>query len=391
MTRCKKDVLSLPMPFKALFALLAIFAFCVSSPAIDAVPTVKRLLILPAVNESRSADNAYIGPSLADAVRSRLAEQFFFIHPEAEAIEATQKSNFIQDEDLHTKSAALQMGEWLRQDMVLSGKYSVAANRLRLDLNLYEIETGKVLVHFRKETPLTANMFSEFNAIATELGTQMAQALPSQQELRASGGSYYDPERGKRTLLLAAGMRAAGLSDAAGNLSSSTTVSTADFPYFSAALAYQRHSVLDAFNRRYKWPVFAQISLHGGYGKRDYSRDGQAVPARLISGEIVPALGYSFVLRWFRLEPFAGFGLGYSNFQFDYSGLARKPVDTTVGQALSTQTLDQFYFLSQVGFIFKYALHPRWVIVVSPSATVFHFAGGAQAELNARMGVGFYF
>jgi len=358
---------------------------------VAAAPTVKRLLVLAPVKEGNNADNAYIGPSLAEAIRVKLAEQFFFFHPEDEAIAQTQKNNFIQDEDLHTKSAAIQMGEWLRQDLVMNGRYSVAGNRLRLNLNVYEIESGRMLVNFCTEAPLSANMFETFNKIALELGEIMAQALPSQQELKASGGTYYDPEKGKRTLILAAGMRAAGFSEVAANLSSAATVSSADFPYLSAALTYQRHSALDAFNRRYKWPIFAQVSLHGGYGKRDYNRDGQAVPTRLISDELVPAIGYSFVLRWFRLEPFAGFGLGYSNFRFDYSGLARKPVDTTAGLALSEQTIDQFYFLSQVGFIFKYAPHPRWAIIISPSATVFHFAGGAQAELNARMGVGYYF
>jgi len=368
---------------------LALLVLCLSPLA--ATPTVKRLLVLAPVQEGNSADNAYIGPSLAEAIRSKLSEQFFFFHPDDEAIVQTQKNNFIQDEDLYTKSAAIQMGEWLRQDLVMNGKYSVAGNRLRLNLNVYEIESGRMIVNFRTEAPLSANMFETFNKIALELGEIMAKALPSQQELAASGGTYYDPEKGKRTVLLAFGMRAAGFSEVATNLSSSATVSSADFAYFSAALTYQRHSVLDAFNRRYKWPIFAQVSLHGGYGRRDYNRDGQAVPVRLIAGELVPALGYSFMLRWFRLEPFAGFGLGYSNFQLDYSGLARKPVDTTAGLALSTQTIDQFYFLSQAGFIFKYAPHPRWAIIVSPSATVFHFAGGAQAELNARMGVGFYF
>ena len=156
------------------------FLFAVA-PVISA-PTVKRLLVLPPVAET-SADSAYIGPSLAEAIRTKLAEKYFFFHPEEEAVETTRRNNFIQEEDLHTKSAAVQMGEWLRQDLVMNGRYSLAGNRLKLNLNVYEIESGKLLLNFRTETVLSAKMFDTFHAIAAQLGDKMAEALPSQQEL----------------------------------------------------------------------------------------------------------------------------------------------------------------------------------------------------------------
>ncbi|MFO1469627.1 MAG: hypothetical protein U1F27_01145 [Turneriella sp.] len=354
-------------------------------------PTVKRLLILPAVNESLNGENAYVGPSLAEAIKTKLAERYFFFHPNDEAIENTRRNNFIQQEDLHTKSSAIQMGEWLRQDLVMNGRYSVTGNRLRLNLNLYEIETGRLLVNFKTEAPVTAKMFDTFASIATELGERMAKALPSQQELAASGGSYYDPEKGKRTLVLGFGTRAAGFTTTATNLSSSAAISNADFPHLSASLSYQRHSVLDMFNRHYRWPVFAQVTLSGAYAKRDYNRDGGTVPGRFLAFEAVPSVGYAFSVFWFKLEPYLGAGLGYANFKLDYSNLARKPVDTTIGQSITTQTVEQFYILSQAGMLIKYAIHPRWSVVLTPSATLFHYAGGVQAEINARVGAGFYF
>ncbi len=365
--------------------------FCLLAGSLSAAPTVKRLLVLNPVNEGAQADFAYIGPSLAEAIRNTLAESYFFLHPPEEAIGETQSGNLIQDEDMHTKSAALQMGEWLRQDLVLNGRYAVANNRLRLNLSLYEIETGRMLVNFKTEAPLSAKMFDTFNKIAAELGTKMSEALPSQQALAASGGSYYDPEKGKRTLLLSAGMRAAGFAPETGNLTGSTTVSGAEFAHFNAELTYQRHQVAELFVRRSKLPVFAQFGLNAGFARRIYTRSGSEVPTRLITGEAIPSLGYAFNLGSLRLEPFAGFGFGYSNFLFDYSGLARKPVDTAVAQSVPEQTLDQFYFLSQAGANIKWMLHPRWAVVFIPSATVFHFAGGAQAEVNARLGAGFYF
>jgi hypothetical protein len=358
---------------------------------LTAAPTVKRLLILNPVNEGSEA-NSYIGPSLADALRTGLAENYFFIHPEAEAIDAVRKENLIQDEDLHTKSAALQMGAWLRQDLVLGGKYSVAGNRLKLNLTLYEIETEKALLTFKSETAISAKMFDTFAKIAADLGKQMAEALPSQQDLAASGGSFYDPEKGKRALLLSFGARAVGFAKTNDNLTSATTLSTAETLHFNAEFAYQRHNAGEMLNRRYKWPVFLQFSVNGGYAKKNYSRDGQSVPTRVIAVEGLPALGYAFVLpKGIRLEPYAGVGFGYSNYNFDYSGLSRKPVDTGAAQSVSTQTLDQFYFFSQAGMIAKYAITPRWAVVFTPSFSLFHFAGGVQAELNAKLGAGWYF
>lgn len=370
--------------------LYAAIIFLCSAPLWSA-PTVKRLLILPAVNESPNGENAYVGPSLAEAIKTKLAERYFFFHPDNEAIENTRRNNFIQPEDLHTKSSAIQMGEWLRQDLVMNGKYSVAGNRLRLNLSLYEIETGKLLVNFKTEAPVTAKMFDTFATIAAQLGEKMAEALPSQQELTASGGSYYDPEKGKRTLVLSFGTRAAGFTSTATNLSSSAAVSNADFPHLSASLAYQRHSVLDMFNRHYRWPIFAQFTLSGAYAKRDYTRDSGTVPTRFMAFEAVPSLGYAFSLLWFKFEPYIGAGMGYANFRLDYSNLARKPVDTTVGQSITTQSVEQFYVLTQAGMLIKYAIHPRWSVVLTPSATLFHYAGGVQAEINARVGAGFYF
>ncbi|MBL8035681.1 MAG: hypothetical protein JNJ69_18400 [Leptospiraceae bacterium] len=353
-------------------------------------PIVKRLLILNPVNEG-AEDNAYIGASLAETLRTRLAETYFFMHPPPEAIETTQKDNLIQNEDLHTKSAALQMGAWLRQDLVLAGKYSVVGNRLKLHLTLYEIDGEKIALQFKTETVLSAKMFDSFSRIADELGEKMKSALPSQQDLSAAGGSYYDPEKGKRTVLLSFGARALGFSKTTTNLTGETTLSNAEFPHLNAELTYQRHHAGEIFNRRYKWPVFLQFSLNGGYAKKDYARDGFNVPTRIISAEALPAVGYVFSLAFIRLEPYLGVGLGYANFYFDYSALTRKPVDTTVAQSVSTQTIEQYYFFTQVGFTTKYAITPRWAVVLIPSVTMFHFTGGIQAELNARLGVGWYF
>lgn len=358
---------------------------------LTAAPTVKRLLILNPVNEGGEA-NAYIGPSLADALRTGLAENYFFLHPEAEAIEAVRKDNLIQEEDLHTKSSALQMGAWLRQDLVLGGKYSVAGNRLKLHLVLYEIESEKSLLTFKTETALSAKMFDTFAKIAGDLGKQMAQALPSQQELAAAGGSFYDPEKGKRTLLLTFGTRALGVGKVTDNLTTSSTVSTSDALHLNAEFTYQRHNAGEIFGRRYKWPVFVQFSLNGGYAKRNYSRDGTNIPTRIIAFEGLPSLGYAFLLpRGIRLEPYAGVGFGYANYNFDYSELARKPVDTSAAQSVSTQTLDQFYFFTQAGAVMKYAITPRWAVVFTPSFSLFHYSGSFQGELNAKLGAGFYF
>lgn len=365
-----------------------IFLFAVA-PSVSA-PTVKRLLVLPPVAEA-SADSAYIGPSLAEAIRTKLAEKYFFFHPDEEAVEATRRNNFIQDEDLHTKSAAVQMGEWLRQDLVMNGRYSLAGNRLKLNLNVYEIETGKLLLNFRTETAVSAKMFDTFHAIASQLGEKMAEALPSQQELASSGGSYYDPEKGKRTLIVAGGMRALGFAKSTGNLSGSSTLSNADFPQISVALTYQRHNLLDLFSRRLKIPVFAQFALISGYARREYSRDGSSVPVRLVSVEALPSLGYAFGWKSFRFEPYVGAGLGYANFYFDYGLLARKPVDTTLGQAVSTQTVEQFAIISQLGMTLKFALHPRWAVTLTPAATFYHYAGGTQGDVAVRMGAGVYF
>lgn len=367
-------------------AILSLAAF-----ELTAAPTVKRLLILNPVNEGGEA-NSYIGPSLSEALRTGLAQKYFFIHPEAEAIETVRKDNLIQEEDLHTKSSALQMGAWLRQDLVLAGKYAVTGSRLRLNLTLYEMETEKALLTFKTETAISAKMFDTFAKIAADLAQQMAQALPSQQDLKASGGSFYDPEKGKRTLLLTFGTRAVGIGNATDNLTTGSTVSTSDGLHFNAEFAYQRHNAGEIFNRRYKWPVFLQFALNSGYAKRNYSHDGTAIPTRVIAVEGLPALGYAFNLpRGIRLEPYAGIGLGYANYNFDYSGLARKPVDTSVAQSVSTQTIDQFYFFTSLGFVAKYAITPRWAIVLTPSFTLFHYSTGLQAEVNARIGAGWYF
>ncbi|MBX3720612.1 MAG: autotransporter outer membrane beta-barrel domain-containing protein [Turneriella sp.] len=356
-----------------------------------AAPTAKRLLILNPVNEGSEA-NAYIGPSLADALRTGLAENYFFLHPEAEAIEAVRKDNLIQEEDLHTKTSALQMGVWLRQDLVLAGKYAVNGNRLKLNLTLYQIETEKALLTFKTEAALSAKMFDTFAKIASDLGKQMAETLPSQQDLKSSGGNYYDPEKGKRTLLFTFGTRAIGVGKITDNLTSASTVSTSDTLHLNAEFSYQRHYAGEMLNRRYKWPVFLQFSLNGGYAQRNYLRDNANIPTRVIAVEGLPAIGYTFFLpRGIRLEPYAGVGFGYANFNFDYSELARKPVDTSAAQSVSSQKLDQFYFFTQAGTVVKYAITPRWAVVFTPSFSLFHYSGNFQGELNAKLGAGFYF
>ncbi|HRP68571.1 MAG TPA: hypothetical protein PLY93_03485 [Turneriella sp.] len=110
------------------------------------------MLILPIVNDGDPA-NAYIGASLTEALRTRLLEIYFFIHPDNKAIIATQTDNLIQDEDFFTKTVALQMGVWLRQDLVLVGKYNVRDSRLKYRFVLYEIQHEKPILSLEGETP----------------------------------------------------------------------------------------------------------------------------------------------------------------------------------------------------------------------------------------------
>ncbi|HRP68570.1 MAG TPA: hypothetical protein PLY93_03480 [Turneriella sp.] len=234
-------------------------------------------------------------------------------------------------------------------------------------------------------------MFDAFFKIADQLGEKMQSALPSQRELQESGGSYYDPEKGKRTIALLFGARALRMGDATQALSSASTFSNADYPHLNAELLFQRHNVMEFLNHRSKLPVFLQFSLNGGYGQQTYTRDGKNVPSKLISVEALPAVGYTFVLSKFRIEPYLGFGVGYSRFNFDYSNLTRRPVDTTVAKSVSESFIEQYYTFSQVGAIVKYALRTRIAIMLAPAMTVFHFSTGMQVEIHGRLGVGFYF
>ena len=99
-------------------------------------PADSGLAILPFTNNTGSADLDYYGVGMASEVRTKISQtnQFNFIS----SLQATLPY-------IKTQKSTKEIGEDLKVDFILAGLYQKAGNRIKIEVELLDAETGKLI------------------------------------------------------------------------------------------------------------------------------------------------------------------------------------------------------------------------------------------------------
>ena len=83
-----------------------------------------RLLFIPIADQTQDNSFGYLGPSVTEAIRTKLKQEYVFEEASPETwSKIAQKNAFVYPEDYSNKSVALQLALLMQQDVVLSGSY----------------------------------------------------------------------------------------------------------------------------------------------------------------------------------------------------------------------------------------------------------------------------
>ena len=89
---------------------------------------LKRVLVLDFINADKLSQYSYLESSITDAVRKSLSAKFAYSETRRHNWEAIAEDNFLYKEDLHTKSAAMNLGLLSKQDVVIAGNFNVVSS-----------------------------------------------------------------------------------------------------------------------------------------------------------------------------------------------------------------------------------------------------------------------
>lgn len=337
--------------------LIYLAAVLLSTPVFSAK---RKLLILPFQNREKNALYDYLEGSITEAVTKKLQENFVFESPADEKWRSVAGQNLVHPNEFYTNTAGMQLGAWLKQDVVISGSFVVVQKPITrarqnydddkptgkpLDklvnapqanapvivttVRVFDIAKKKLVTEFEVEGFADASMFESIDLVAARVAKEAVVVLPNENEWREAGGTDFADYQ--HHVGFAAGVGAIstpGAFDAA--LTSGSQLLPKDFHPLKFSFAYTRRRSFyrDLF-------VTGQLSYATGGSSFGVERATTAISASSRSLSVSAGVGYlwSFWSRYYA-APLVRFGYQLGNITLDYENLLTKPVDLD-GQEVS--------------------------------------------------------
>ena len=330
--------------------ILCVIASCLSAPLWAAK---RKLLILPFQNREKDALYDYLEGSITDAVTRQLTQNFVFDTPPEEKWKSVAAQNLVHPHDFHTQTAGMQLGAWLKQDVVISGSYVVVQKpitRARQNypdeklpprpmdklvntpqttapvivttVRVFDISKKKLVTQFEVESFADASLFESIDALAARVAKEAAVVLPNENEWRETGGSDFADYQHHVGLNVSIGaISITGALDTA--IGSGSQLLPKDFHPLKFSLAYTRRQTFyrDLF-------VTGQMTYGAASSSFTVERATNEISAssRLLSVSAGAGYHWAFWSRYYA-APVLRFGYQSGNITLNYENLLTKPVD----------------------------------------------------------------
>ncbi|AFM12541.1 hypothetical protein [Turneriella parva] len=342
--------------------LISILLF--SSVSLSPLLAAKRkLLILPFQNREKNALYDYLEGSITDAVTRKLQENFIFESPAEEKWKGTASQNLVHQHEFYTHTAGMQLGAWLKQDVVISGSYIVvqkpitrarqnysdekpadrpidklvntpqtSAPVIVTTVRVFDISKKKLVTEFDVESFADASLFESIDALAVRVAKEAAVVLPNETEWRETRASEFADYQ-----------HHVGLSVSVGAISTPAALDTAigsgsqllpkDFHPLKFSIGYTRRQTFyrDIF-------VTGQLTYGAASSSFAVERSTSDISAssRLLSVSAGAGYHWAFWSRYYA-APVLRVGYQSGNITLSYENLLTKPVDLD-GQEVTKRT-----------------------------------------------------
>lgn len=333
----------------------------------------------------------YLEASITEALRAELKKVVAFREYPSEKLKKLAEQNFIYEKDLHTKTAAINLGLLASQDIVINGHYDVETTRsgnqiLNGNLYVYDIAKQKEVLKFDYKFNLDSGMFEHINDMSEDAAQAMLKVLPNREAWERSGlAAFLDPNN--RIFWLMSGAGVSVQSPSADNiLKANRYISQTDLPVqFILQFEYLHYGF---FDRQY----FIGASVNFGYATGSYETEiqGSEVPAEILQFEGGIKGGYRFLIGG-RLHLLTALGIGYSYARTDlnFSNSNLIAISTT-----NQQSVDSASFSGTAPFILpsvrlSFRLTPRIEMAVDAGYKTTFFSDTTSGSLLFLLGAGY--
>ena len=161
---------------------------------------LKRVAILPFINIEKSSNYNYLETTITTEVKKKLEKNFAFKTLSETLIKKVAAKNFIFHNDLHTKTAAMNIGLLAKQDIVIAGGYKIKRDaKLKkefIETNVFicDISKKKCISEFVIKGPADNRIFTTIQSIANKITKESVEILPNKAEWKKMG--YIDDSSG---------------------------------------------------------------------------------------------------------------------------------------------------------------------------------------------------
>jgi hypothetical protein len=311
------------------FVPLAFWVLTFFSPAIY---SKRKLLILPFQNREKNNLYGYLENSLTEAVTKKLHENFVFETPSIEKWQTLAAQNLVHREELYTYTAGMQLGSWLKQDVVISGSFVVIpkqTNQSKVNtlivvtrVRVFDISKKKLVTEFEVEGFVDASIFESVELLAARVAKEAAIVLPNEYEWRQAGAEDFFAFQHHMTFMSEIGaFSTPGGSDAA--IGSGSQLLPKDFHPLKFSLIYTRR-------RSFFRDLFVTGQVTYATASRDLSVERASSTITASSNTLGFSAGAGYVWSfWSRFYAAPVLRLGYQlgNITLNYDNLSTKPLD----------------------------------------------------------------
>ena len=163
---------------------------------------LKNVLILTYNNIEKDQNFTYLETSIEDAIRNMLQKKFAFAQTPREEWEKIAKDNYIFNGEYYTKSASINLGLLARQDIVISGGFTISKAKkekqtgkkeeispeiIIINTRMYDVSKREIIAEFDVEGPASNKIFNSIQIVANNVSEAAKRVLPNKEEWEKMG------------------------------------------------------------------------------------------------------------------------------------------------------------------------------------------------------------
>ncbi|MBV6493170.1 MAG: hypothetical protein LDLANPLL_01185 [Turneriella sp.] len=163
--------------------------------------SLQKVVLLPIINIENDANFAYLEASISDSLGTRLREKLAFDELPEEKWALVAGEHFVLRKDLYTQTAAMNLGIFSKQDIVIAGGYkpiiakgkAQGKSKIHVNVFLLEVKSKKVITNLDFDLPADSELFTAIGQVADKMEVEARKIIPSKEDAARMGASSATP------------------------------------------------------------------------------------------------------------------------------------------------------------------------------------------------------